>query len=225
MKNKVISIERAVDFISDGMSVMIGGFAQTGSPRHLIRELSRKNVKNLHTISDDLGVADHGFEETICRLIDNDQICDAKCCFIGQNPQASKLYMEGKLPIEFIPMGTFIERIRCGGNGLGGFLTKTGVGTLVEEGKTTITIDGEKYLIERPIHADVALVKAYIADTMGNAIFKYTAQNHNGIMATAADTVILEAEKVVDAGELEPDQIQLPGIFVDYVVEAPEDIL
>lgn len=225
MKNKVITIDKAMTFVKDGCSLMMTGFGQSGSPRHLIRALSKTDVKNLHTISDDLGVAEHGFDQTISALVNNKQISKAECCFIGQNPEASRQYIEGSLDIDFIPMGTFAERIRAGGAGIGGFYTKTGIGTLVEEGKETKVINGEKYLLELPLRADVAFLHAYKADRAGNAIFKYTARNYNTVMATAADTVILEAEQIVEIGDIEPDEVQLPGVFVDYVVEAEEDIL
>ena len=225
MKSKVTDIREAISKINSGDSVMITGFGQAGSPRHLIRELASTDVKDLHTISDDLGVTEHGFDQTISALINNKQISRAQCCFIGQNPESSRQFIEGTLDVEFIPMGTFAERIRAGGAGIGGFYTKTGVGTMMEEGKETKIINGEKYLLELPLHADVALLHAWKADTFGNAVFKYTARNYNVIMATAADLVILEAEEIVEQGEIAPDEVQLPGVFVDHVVEAKEDIL
>ncbi len=176
-------------------------------------------------MSDDLGLTFRGFDQTLSILVERGQIADAKCCFIGQNPTAGKKFMAGEIPMEFIPIGTFAERIRAGGCGIGGFYTRTGVGTIVEEGKETKIIDGVKYILEKPLRADVAFVKAWKADYMGNAVFKYTAQNYNTVMATAADLVILEAEEVVPPGEIEPDRVQLPGVFVDYVVQADEDIL
>lgn len=225
MKDKVIAIADAVKYLKSGDSVMISGFGQSGSPRHLIKALSETEVTDLHTISDDLGITEYGFDQTISALVKNKQIRKADCCFIGQNPSAGKQYLDGTLDITFIPMGTFAERIRAGGAGIGGFYTKTGVGTLVEEGKETKILNGEKYLLELPLRADVALLHAYKADRTGNAIFKYTSRNYNTIMATAADIVILEAEEIVEIGSIEPDQVQLPGVFVDYVVEAKEDIL
>lgn len=225
MKNKVTDIDKAIGLVKSGCSLMMTGFGQAGSPRHLIRALAGTDVKDLHTISDDLGVTEHGFDQTIAALVKNKQISKAQCCFVGQNPGAGKQYIDGTLDIEFIPMGTFAERIRAGGAGIGGFYTKTGVGTMVEEGKETKILNGEKYLLELPLHADVAFLHAYMADTAGNAIFKYTARNYNPVMATAADIVILEAEKIVELGEIAPDAVQLPGVFVDYVVEAKEDIL
>lgn len=223
--NKVIDIQKAVDMVHDGDSIMFGGFEHIGSPRNLIQALSRTGVKNLHVIADDIGCVARGFSQTLDSLLKNGQIASAKCCFLGMNPDASRLYLDGKLDVEFIPMGTLAERIRAGGCGMGGFYTRTGVGTLVEEGKETKIINGEKYLLELPIHAAVAFVKAYRADKMGNAIFKYTANNLNTVMATAADLVILEAEEVVEVGEIEPDRVQLPGVFIDYVVEAKEAVL
>lgn len=225
MIDKRIDIDRAVHMVHDGASIMFGGFGQGGSPRHLIRALSDTGVKGLRTISDDLGLTFRGFDQTLSVLVERGQIAEAKCCFIGQNPVAGKKYINGEMKMEFIPIGTFAERIRAGGSGIGGFYTRTGVGTIVEEGKETKIIDGVKYILEKPLRADVAFVKAWKADYMGNAIFKYTSQNYNTVMATAADLVILEAEEVVPPGEIEPDRVQLPGVFVDYVVQADDEIL
>ena len=223
--DKVVNLEKAVSIVKNGSTIMFGGFSQTGSPRHLIRALGESGVVGLHTISDDLGVTRRGYDETLSVLVKNRQIASAVCSFIGENPQAGNLYMDGKLDITFYPMGTFVEKIRAGGSGIGGFYTKTGVGTVVAEGKETKEINGETYLLELPLHADIAFVKAYMADSLGNAVFKYTAQNYNFIMAMAADIVVLEVEKVVAPGVLDPNHIQLPGVFVDYIVEAEEDIL
>ena len=223
--NKLIDIKEAVSMVREGDSIMFGGFEHVGSPRNLIRALSETGVKGLHVIADDIGCVARGFSQTLDSLLENGQVASVKCCFIGMNPKASRMYLDGKLDIEFIPMGTLAERIRAGGCGIGGFYTRTGVGTLVEEGKETKIIHGEKYLLELPLHANVAFVKAYRADKMGNAIFQYTANNLNTAMATAADLVILEAEEVVEAGEIEPDRVQLPGVFIDYVVEAKEAVL
>lgn len=223
--NKIIDINRAAAMVKDGDKLMIGGFGHVGSPRHLLAALGKTDVKDLRTVSDDLGLTIRGFNQTTSTLLDKGMIKSAQCCFIGQNPRASEKYLKGDIEIEFIPMGTLAERIRAGGSGIGGFYTMTGVGTLVEEGKETKIIDGQKYILEKPIHADVAFVKAYKADKMGNAIYKYTAHNFNTIMAMAADLVMLEVEEIVEVGEIEPDRVQLPGIFVDYIVEAKEVVL
>lgn len=225
MIDKRISLEEAVRHVNSGDRLMIAGFGQAGSPRHLIKALAESDVTDLHTISDDVGVTEHGFNQTISQLVINKQIKKATCCFIGQNPAAGKQFIEGTLDLEFVPIGTFAERVRAGGAGIGGFYTKTGVGTVIEEGKETKIIDGEKYLLELPLRADVAFLHAWKADKMGNAVFKYTAENYNPIMAMAADLVILEAEHIVEVGELEPDSVRLPGVFVDYVVEVAGDIL
>ena len=144
--------------------------------------------------------------------------------FIGANPDAVGRIFNKEIELELVPQGTLAERIRIGGAGIGGFYTPTGVGTVAEEGKETKVIDGKKYLLELPLRANVALVKAYKADRQGNAVFKYTAANFNTVMATAADLVILEVEKIVEMGEIEPDQVQLPGIFIDQIVLAEEAI-
>lgn len=225
MKSKVMEINEAVAKVKSGNSLMIAGFGEAGSPRHLIRALAETAVTDLHTISDDLGVTEHGFDQTIAHLINKKKISHARCCFIGQNPEASRQYIAGDLDIEFIPMGSLAEKIRAGGAGIGGFYTPTGVGTVMEEGKETKIIDGKKYVLELPLHADVAFLHAWKADEFGNALFKYTARNFNPLMAMAADLVIMEAEEVVPIGTLAPDAVHLPGIFVDVVVEAKEDIL
>ena len=223
--DKLIEIAEAVKKIQSGCTLMIGGFGQGGSPRNLIAALAESGVRELHTISDDLGVTSRGFNQTISQLVENGQISSAKCCFIGQNPDAGRKYIKGELDIEFIPIGTMAERIRAGGSGIGGFYTKTGVDTLAARGKEVRIIDGEKYVFEKPLRADVAIIKAFRADRYGNAVFRYSAQNYNAVMATAADVVILEAEEVVDAGEIHPDEVQLPGIFIDYVVCERGDVL
>lgn len=223
--NKCTDITTAISHVHEGDTVMIGGFSHTGSPRHLIQALAKSGVKHLHTISDDLGITCRGYEQTTSILLKQGQIDKATCCFIAENPLAGQLYLEGKLDIEFFPMGTFVEKIRAGGAGIGGFYTKTGVGTLIEKGKEKRIINGETYLLELPLHANVALIKAYKADRYGNAVFKYTARNYNPIMATAADIVIVETEQLVEPGTIDPDAVHLPGIFVDYVVQAEEDIL
>jgi len=177
---------------------MIAGFGQGGSPRHLLQALSRTDVTDLHTISDDLGVTEYGYDMTITPLIRNKQISSAKCCFIGQNPLASQQYIDGTLDVEFIPIGTMVERIRAGGAGIGGFYTRTGVGTIVEEGKETKIINGEKYLLELPLHADVALIHAWKADTFGNVVYRRTSRNFNEAFATAAEPDEPAADPIVN---------------------------
>lgn len=219
--DKTTDINVAVDKIKSGDKILLGGFTNIGCPLHLVYALAeRPSVDNLTMFSEDLSYGGLPYKQGPGKLFANGQVKKYYASFIGGNPEANELIIKGDLEVELVPQGTLAERIRAGGVGLGGFYTPTGVGTVVEEGKETKVIDGRKYLLERPIHADVALIKAYKADKMGNAVFKYTASNFNTVMAMAADLVILEVEKLVEPGEIEPDQVQLPGVFVDHVVLA-----
>lgn len=223
--NKVVDIKTAIDKIRSGDSIMLGGFTNFGCPLHLLYELAKRpQVNNLTLISEDLGYGGLPYLQGPGRLFENEQVSKSITSFIGANPDANRLIFEKKLNVELVPQGTLTERIRAGGAGIGGFYTPTGVGTVAEEGKETKMINGKKHILELPLRANVALVKAYKADRQGNAIFKYTAANFNTVMATAADLVILEVEKLVETGEMEPDQVQLPGIFIDNIVLAEEAI-
>lgn len=220
MIDKRKDIDQALSCIHSGDTVMIGGFTLSGCPLGLLRRLSEKPVRGLTAVSEDIGYANTtSFIRAVDGLFERGIITKVCVSFIGAaNRKASDLIQGGKLEYELIPQGTLAERIRAAGAGLGGFYTPTGIGTAAEQGKEKRVIQGKEYLLELPLHADVALVKAYKADYMGNAIFKYSAQNFNPLMAMAADKVILEAEEIVETGELNPEQVQLPGIFVDYVV-------
>ena len=223
MIDKRRKINQALECIHSGDTVMIGGFTLSGCPLNLLRKLAKMPVRGLTAISEDIGYANtSSFIRAVDGLIESGIIEKVCVSFIGAaNRKASDLIQCGKLKYELIPQGTLAERIRAAGAGLGGFYTPTGIGTMVEEGTEKKVIDGKEYLLELPLHADVALIKAYKADYMGNAVFKYSARNFNALMATAAKTVVLEVEEVVETGQLNPESIQLPGIFVDYVV-APE---
>jgi acetate CoA/acetoacetate CoA-transferase alpha subunit len=212
--NKVISLEAALDYIKDGMTLMIGGFGGRGTPENIIDALVAKNIKNLTIISNDTGFTYRG----VGKLVVNKQVKKVFASHVGTNPETGRQMNEGDLEVELIPQGTLVERIRCGGAGIGGFLTKTGVGTKIEEGKRVITIDDDRYLLETPLRADVALLRASIADTHGNVFYNGATRNFNPIMATAADLVIVGAHEIVDVGELDPNFVMTPGIFVDYVV-------
>lgn len=226
MIDKVTPLEEAMKCVRSGDTLMFGGFTLIGSPVGLLRKLSEMPVNNLTVISEDCGYARGDVKrKNATALFENKQISSIKVSFIAGNPLVTKLIDSGELEYELIPQGTLAERIRAGGSGLGGILTPTGVGTVVEEGKMKITIDGKDYLLEKPLHADVALVKAYKADRMGNATFKYTAKNFNPLMAMAADKVVLEVEEIVEVGEINPEDVELPGVFVDYVVHQPEEVL
>ena len=220
--NKVMDIKTAVDHVKSGDTVMIGGFANNGAPLHLIYELAKhKETKDLAVVCEGFGYdCDPPVQQG--RLMEAGQVREIVVSFLGANDTVTKAVEEGKVKLTLIPQGTLAERIRAAGAGIGGFYTQTGVGTVVEEGKETKVIDGKKYLLELPLKAEIALVKCHTADKMGNAVFRYTAQNFNPLMAMAADYVILECEHLVENGELEPDAIQLPGVFVDAVVLGKE---
>ena len=220
--NKVVDIKTAIDYIKSGDSVMIGGFTNFGCPLNLLYELAERPVKDLTIISEDLGYGGLPYLQGQGKLLANGQVKKAQVSFVGSYPIVNELVGRGELELDLIPQGTLIERIRAAGAGIGGFYTPTGVGTVVEEGKETKVINGKKYLLEMPLTANVAIIKAYKADCMGNGVFKYAAANFNPIMAMAADVVILEVEKLVEVGEIEPDHVHLPGVFVDYVVLAEE---
>jgi acetate CoA/acetoacetate CoA-transferase alpha subunit len=212
--NKVISKQKATDLVNDGATIMINGFMAVKSPETLIDDLVRKGVQNLTIIANDAAVPGKG----IGKLLTNNQIGKIIASHIGLNPEAGLRMNEGRLEVDLIPQGTLAERIRCGGAGLGGVLTPTGIGTSIEEGKTKMVIDGKEYLLELPLRADVALIKGSVVDTCGNVYYKGTTKNFSTIMAMAADLVIVEAEKLLEPGELDPDLVMTPGMLVDYIV-------
>ena len=220
--NKVVDIRTAIDKIKSGDKVAVGGFTNYGAPMNLLYELEKHpEINHLTTISEDFQMSETPYNQGFTGLLLNGQIDEIVVSFFGHKKAQAKVDA-GEVKLTLIPQGTLAERLRAAGAGLGGFYTPTGVGTVVEEGKETKVINGKKYLLELPLKANVALVKAYKADRMGNAVFAYTAQNFNTAMATAADIVILECEKLVENGEIVPDQVQLPGVFVDYVVHCEE---
>ena len=210
---KFIEANEISKFVSNGQTVSVGGFLAVGTPETLIDYLIAKNIKGLTLIANDTSFPDRG----VGRLVVNQQVKKAIVSHIGTNPETGKKMNHGELEVELVPQGTLAERIRCGGSGLGGVLTRTGVGTIVAQGKTIIEQDGVKYLLEKPLKADVALIKAAVADKAGNLVCRRTARNFNPVMATAAATVIAEVQRVVEAGELDPDQITIPGLYVDYI--------
>ena len=224
MINKVTEMTDALSHIKSGDTIMVGGFTLSGCPLSLLHGLSRMKVNNLTTISEDLGFVNAAFYENAAgALLKKNMIKKICVSFLGGNKTVHKLINDGKIEYELIPQGTLAERIRAAGSGLGGVITPTGVGTVVEEGKQTLIIEGKKYILEMPLRAEIALVKAYKADSMGNAVFKYSAMNFNNLMAMAADIVILECEELVEPGEINPEQVQLPGVFVDYVVKPKKE--
>ena len=211
---KVISIEATVAKIKDGMTLMVGGFMGVGSPHKIIDALAKSNVKNLTIICNDTAFPEKG----VGILVTNKQVKKAIVSHIGTNPNTIELFNNKELEVQFVPQGTLAEQVRCGGAGLGGFLTPTGIGTVVEEGKQKMTIDGKEYLLELPLRADVALLGANVGDKSGNLVFKGTSQNFNPMMATAADLVIAEVEELVETGEIPMENVHTSGIFVDYIV-------
>ena len=207
MKNKLVSMEEAVSHVKDGMTVFIGGFLGVGTPEKIIDALVAKGVKDLTVIGNDTGFPDRG----IGRLVVNNQVKKVIASHIGTNPETGRRMQTGEMEVELAPQGTLAERVRAGGNGLGGILTPTGIGTIVE--------DGKKYILEKPLRADVALLNGSVVDELGNVIYAKTTKNFNPMMATAADTVIVFAEKLVKVGEIDPDHVMTSRIFVDYIVK------
>jgi len=218
MKNKVVSMNEALEHVKDGMTIIIGGFLGTGNPHKLIDGLLEKGVKDLTIIANDTAFPEIG----IGKLIVNRRVKKAIVSHIGTNPETGNQMNAGELEVNLVPQGTLIEQIRAAGAGLGGVLTPTGIGTVVEEGKQKIEIDGKEYLLEKPLKADVALVFGSTVDKKGNIFFNKTTRNFNLFAATAADTVIVEAEKLVEVGELDPNLVMVPGLFVDYIVRGDE---
>ena len=212
--DKFITVDEAVAKIKSGMTLMIGGFLAAGTPNKIVEALSKTDVKDLTIIANDTAFPDRG----IGLLITNKQVKKVIASHIGTNPNTVQQLNDKELIVEFSPQGTLAEHIRCGGAGLGGVLTPTGLGTVVEEGKQKLTIDGKEYLLEKPLHADIALIGANISDETGNLIYKGTTQNFNPMMATAADLVIAEAQEVVKTGEIPMENVHTPGIYVNYIV-------
>lgn len=213
--NKVVNHDEIKKLFKDGMTIMIGGFLGCGTPESIIDLLIELNVKDLTIIANDTSFPDKG----LGRLVVNKQVKKVIASHIGTNPETGRLMNEKAMEVELVPQGTLIERIRAGGSGLGGVLTPTGVGTIVEEGKQKINIQGKDYLLELPLRADLALIKGNIVDEAGNVFYCGTTKNFNPIMAFAADTVIAEAAELVKVGELNPDYVHTPGVLIDYIVE------
>ncbi len=213
---KIVSIKDAVSLIKDSATVMIGGFLSCGVPDKLIDELILQNVKNLTMISNDTSTPDTDKG----KLIVNKQVKKLITSHIGTNPETGKQMNAGEIDVELTPMGTLMERIRAKGAGLGGILTPTGVNTVIEEGKQTVNVDGKKFIFEQPIGADFALIYGTKADKYGNVSYLGTTRNCNTVMATAAKTVIVQADEIVEC--LNPNEVIIPGLFVDYIVQNDE---
>jgi acetate CoA/acetoacetate CoA-transferase alpha subunit len=211
---KVLSVQQAVAMIPDGSRLMVGGFMGVGTPERLVDEIIRQGKRDLTVIANDTAKPGTG----IGKLVSAKLVRSVIVSHIGLNPEAQKQMMEGQLVVELVPQGTLAERIRAGGYGLGGILTPTGVGTVVEEGKRKIDVDGSQYLLETPLRADFALVHAFLADYLGNLAYALTARNFNPLMAMAGATVIALAEHVVPVGLIAPDHVVTPAPLVDYIV-------
>ena len=214
--NKVVSsAEEAIHDVFNGATIMVGGFGLCGMPENLIRALARKGTKNLTTISNNAGVDGFG----IGVLLENRQVKKMISTYVGENREFERQFLSGELEVELVPQGTFAERIRAGGAGVGGFFTPTGYGTIVAEGKETREINGRWYVLEMPLLADIAFVKAWKGDRLGNLIYRRTSRNFNPMMATAAKITIAEVEELVEPGTLDPEAIVTPGIFVAHVLK------
>lgn len=213
MKNKTVTAEQAVSGIKDGAVIMFGGFLGCGTPEVLIDALLEKGVKDITVICNDTATPTTG----VGRLVAAKRVRKVIASHIGTNPETGAQMNSGETEVELIPQGTLAERIRCAGYGLGGVLTPTGLGTEAEKGKEVIVSDGKSYLLEKPLKADFAILGASLADKSGNLFFKGTTKNFQPLMATAADTVIVYSEKLVETGEIDPDTVDTPGIFVDYI--------
>lgn len=222
MQNKIITAIEAANMVKDGDRLMVGGFAGSGNPMKIIHEIKNKGAKNLTLIGNDTGDT-YILDDHVGILIDNHQIKKAIVTHVGRNPETCKQFQNGEMEVEFVPQGTLVERIRCAGYGLGAVITKTGIGTEIEEGKDKITIDGKQYLVEKPIFADICIVKVRKADKMGNVIFHGSDRAHSQVMLAAAKVSIVQADEIVEIGELDPDQITVPGIFVDYIVDGGQN--
>ena len=212
---KIISAAEAAAKVQAGMTVMVGGFLGCGTPQSLVDQVLADGTKDLTLVCNDTAFPDAG----VGKLVVSRQFKKVIVSHIGTNPETGRQMNASELDVDLVPQGTLAERIRSAGFGLGGILTPTGVGTPVEAGKQKLTIDGKDYLLELPIKADVALVKAYKADKAGNLVFRKAARNFNPLMATAAKVVIVEAQNIVEIGEIDPDEVMTPGIFVNYLVQ------
>lgn len=217
MDKRVASAMKAIEDVKDGATILLGGFGLCGIPETLILALREKGVKDLTCISNNAGVDDWG----LGLLLKTRQVRKMVSSYVGENKTFATQFLAGELEIEFNPQGTLAERIRAGGAGIPAFFTKTGVGTLIAEGKEVREFDGERYVMERGLFADLALVHAFKGDTEGNLIYRKTARNFNPMMAAAATVTVAEVEHLVEPGELDPDCIHTPGVYVKRMIHVP----
>jgi len=212
---KTISVADAVALIPDGATLMIGGFMGVGTPERIVDEIVKQGKRNLTVIANDTAVPGRG----IGKLVEAGLVARTVVSHIGLNPETQKQMIAGDMAVDLVPQGTLIERIRAGGCGLGGVLTPTGIGTIVEEGKQKVEVNGRKYLVETALRADFALVNAFMADYLGNLSYALTSRNFNPVIAMAADTTIVCAEHIVPVGLIAPDHVITPAPLVDYLIK------
>ena len=218
MIDKLIPLEEAAGMIVDGATIMIGGFMGCGNAHHFIDALVARKPQHLTLICNDAGTPGYG----VAKLVEHRMITRLVASHVGLNPLVATQMNEGFLEVQLVPQGTLVERIRAFGAGLGGILTPTGLGTRVEEGKQVVEVEGKRYLLETPLRADFAIINGYKVDRYGNVWYKGTQRNFNYAMAMAATTVICEADTLVQPGDIPPEDVVTPGVFVDYIVEGGE---
>jgi acetate CoA/acetoacetate CoA-transferase alpha subunit len=215
VKNKVRPLAEAAELVTDGMTVMIGGFMGCGNPHRIIDALVERGTSDLVVICNDASIPGYG----LAKLVEGKRLRKLVASHVGLNPEVAVQMGTGELDVELVPQGSLIEKIRAGGAGLGGVLTPTGVGTLVEEGKQVLEVQGRRYLLEEPLRADVALINGTEVDTVGNVWYRGTTRNFNVLMATSADVVIAEADRIVDVGQIAPENVVTPSVLVDVIVD------
>ncbi|MHB8077457.1 acetate CoA-transferase subunit alpha [Desulfosporosinus fructosivorans] len=218
---KLVSLEEAISKVENGMTLMVGGFIGCGAPEQLLEEVCQQGIQELTLIANDTGILGDALSQLIV------QRCVSKliATHIGTNKETGRQMTAGELDVKLVPQGTLVEQIRAAGAGLGGILTPTGIGTIVEEGKQKLMINGKEYLLELPVRANVALLNAYKADKSGNLVYHRSARNFNPLMAMAADLVIVQVDQIVEVGEIDPDEVMTPGIFIDYLVQKqPQEV-
>ncbi|WMY92447.1 acetate CoA-transferase subunit alpha [Snodgrassella communis] len=214
MQKKLITTDKIGDFLKDGMTIMYGGFMGCGTPSKIVNAILESGIKDITLIGNDTAFVDTG----VGPLISNNQVKKVITSHIGTNRETGRKMIAGEIEVELVPQGTLAERIRCGGAGLGGVLTPTGVGTIVAEGKEIVLVNGREYLLELPLRADLAIMHAHQADYNGNLVYQYAARNFNPLIATAADTVIAQVDELVEVGQIHPDAVMTPAALVDFMV-------
>ncbi|WP_332632715.1 CoA transferase subunit A [Halalkalibacter flavus] len=219
MKKLYSNFEEAVAEVKDGMTLMVGGFGLVGIPENLIKAVREKNVKDLTVISNNCGVDDWG----LGLLLSNKQIKKMIASYVGENKEFERQVLSGELEVQLVPQGSLAEKIRAGGAGIPAFYTPAGVGTPIAEGRETRVFDGKEYLLEEAFKADVSLVRAWKADKLGNLVYRKTAQNFNPMMAAAGKVTIAEVEEIVEVGELDPDEIHTPSIYVQGLIVGKQE--